>query len=90
MTKYVVTLSVISDHNACGNDNRTDIKSFIYDDRKEAFDKYVALQQNVCLNGNIDFEHTYIIDKDNAIAVIDIIDDKQFMHRYRISINTIS
>ena len=88
--KIVVTLSVISDDNS-----RNDLKSFIFDDLEQAKDKYAACMQAIYQDSvdnscQIDFEHTFIFDKYNGFWVFNIIDDKQIMHRYRVSLSLAS
>lgn len=80
--KIMVTLSVISDDNS-----RNDLKSFIFDDLEQAKDKYVQYLQSVNNDIQIDFEHTYIFDKYNYCWVCNSIDDKQIMHKYRVSLS---
>ena len=90
MEKYVVTISVVSDDNT-----RNDLKSFVFSHFEQAKDKYAACMQAIYQDsvGNscqIDFEHTFIFDKYNGFWVFNIIDDKQIMHRYRVSLSLAS
>ena len=67
MEKYVVTISVVSDDNT-----RNDLKSFVFSHFEQAKDKYAACMQAIYKDSvdnscQIDFEHTFIFDKNNNI-----------------------
>lgn len=94
--KSILTISVISDDNT-----RNDLKSYIFDDFNEAkrvYSEYLQTLFNECARQGypIDFEHTYIFDKNNGTVIMNVIDPfaskeagTEIMHRYNVSISTV-
>ena len=94
--KMILTISVISDDNT-----RNELSTFSFDDVDEAKRKYSDYLQSLyqdCQDKGypIDFDYTYIFDKNNGITVINVLDPfvseeagKQIMHRYNVILSTL-
>lgn len=91
----ILTISVISDDNT-----RNELSSFGFDDVDEAKRNYSDYLQSLykdCMDKGypIDFDYTYVFDKNNGITVINVLDPsaseeagKQIMHRYNVILST--
>lgn len=66
---------------------KVEMLSFDYDPEEPAKSIRELRITNSC---QIDFERTFMFDKYNGCWVFNIIDDKQIMHRYRVSLSLAS
>lgn len=91
----ILTISVISDDNT-----RNELSTFSFDDVDEAKRKYSDYLQSLyqdCQDKGcpVDFDYTYIFDKNNGITVVNVLDPfsseeagKQIIHRYNVILST--
>ena len=91
--KMILTISVISDDNTRNELTTLGFENF--DEAKSRYSEYLQSLFDECsINGcTIDYEYTYVFDKNNGVTVVDILDPvaskeagKEILHRYRVSI----
>ena len=92
--KMILTISVISDDNT--RNELTTLGFENIDEAKSRYSEYLQSLFDECsINGcTIDYEYTYVFDKNNGVTVVDILDPvaskeagKEILHRYRVSIS---
>lgn len=90
----ILTISVISDDNT--RNELTTLGFENIDEAKSRYSEYLQSLFDECsINGcTIDYEYTYVFDKNNGVTVVDILDPvaskeagKEILHRYRVSIS---
>ena len=92
--KMILTISVISDDNT--RNELTTLGFENIDEAKSRYSEYLQSLFDECsINGcTIDYEYTYVFDKNKGVTVVDILDPvaskeagKEILHRYRVSIS---